>query len=98
MTNPTFCTVCDEGYYSDAGSTKCTECGSGMYGNEKGEQCKPCEAGKYRTGSMVATVCQDCIVGFYQRLTGQASCLPCIRKSTGGRCCGGGGGGGGGGS
>ena len=69
-----FCTNCPHGKNSDPGSSMCQACPAGT----AGASCDACTEGKFRSGSDNPETCRDCPNGYFQSLTRQASCLPCI--------------------
>ena len=69
---------CPKGWSSSVGSAVCNKCGAGNYGDVLGGGCKECDAGKRREVTDAPTICIDCVVGQYQNLKAQSSCLPCI--------------------
>ena len=52
----------------------CQACPAGT----AGASCDACTEGKFRSGSDNPETCRDCPNGYFQSLTRQASCLPCI--------------------
>ena len=76
------CHRCPIGQLAGPGSQSCSNCGAGTFGLRFGE-CNDCTAGRYRVNHKDPDknnpkICDKCPKGYYQKLEGQASCLPCL--------------------
>lgn len=66
------CEPCDAGTMPDQQQRVCVDCAAGRAGTD-GATCAVCGVGKY-SGSPRSTSCDDCPVGQFQDVSGQAQC------------------------
>ena len=87
--NPTSCTSCQEGSFSNVGATICTNCQAGTFSTVSAspniQNCQQCLAGRYSTtsGASISSVCRTCQAGTYSSKLGASTASDCQGCSPG---------------
>ena len=74
---PNECSTCRQGLVASIDQTDCEACPDGYTYLPNSYTCSECPAGQFKPSSQSIGPCNECLVGTYQALTGQASCTEC---------------------